>query len=90
MSITFYTGIKNRCEHLKQTLPKSLEAASGHSDVDFVILDYGSNDGLQEFMKEFVGHPKVTFYSLVNPPDFYYRCHAKNMAAKLSTAMIGL
>ena len=40
----------NRLEHLKVTLPKNIIDNIGYDNIEFVIVDYNSKDGLQSWI----------------------------------------
>lgn len=77
--IVFCTTCKNRTFHLEQTLPKNL-ADNPHSK--FVILDYGSQDNLLEFLRPYLADGRVVVYSYPRSGPFQM-AHAKNMAHRL-------
>src|SRR5450631_3142801 len=49
--IAFATTVKGRTPHLKLTLPKNLADNAAYANCVFVILDYGSDDDLLEYLK---------------------------------------
>lgn len=81
----------NRLFHLKQTILKNIEHAKTYSDVEFVLLDYNSQDGLEEWVKENLSdHIKsgiVKFYQ-TKEPKYWFAAHAKNIAHKMATGDI--
>lgn len=78
--ISFCTTCMGRLHHLKQTLEANIKATEGF-EREFIILDYNSQDGLQEWIAGF-GSP-VVYYKLVDPlPKYYVSTHAKNLAHK--------
>ena len=52
--ISFCTTCKERLRHLKQTLPKNIKDNSNYPFIEFVILDYNSQDGLGDWMIKFM------------------------------------
>jgi hypothetical protein len=50
MKISFCITCMNRLSHLSQTLPRNLEVTK-HFDVEFVLLNYNSKDGLDEWIR---------------------------------------
>jgi Sulfotransferase domain/N-terminal domain of galactosyltransferase len=78
LKIAFCTTCKGRAHHLKQTLSRNLMDNYDYPNAIFVILDYGSQDDLQEYMREWVGS-RVVLYSYAEQRSFHMS-HAKNMA----------
>ena len=50
--ISFATVCMNRLHHIRQTLPKNIADNSDYENVEFILLDYNSSDGLEEWVKE--------------------------------------
>ncbi|KKL80749.1 hypothetical protein LCGC14_2001600, partial [marine sediment metagenome] len=48
--ISFCTTCMGRLYNLKETLPKNIEANGEYPNVEFVILDYNSSDGLGDWV----------------------------------------
>jgi hypothetical protein len=80
--IAFVTTCKNRTYHLRQTLPRNLD---DNPDAIFVVLDYGSPDGLRDYVRSelagYVERGTLVVYSHRDAPIFHM-AHAKNMAAR--------
>lgn len=76
--ISFCTAIKNRLPHLSKTLPQNIVDAAGQ-DVEFVILDYQSDDGLSEWIRPYVANGLVNYFRTENQP-YWRNSHAKNLA----------
>lgn len=79
----------NRLYHLKETLPMNLTDNHDAENIEFVVLDYNSTDGLETWMHQhfntFGG--KVAYYKTIQP-NFYNRSHSRNMAFRLATGDI--
>ena len=62
--LAFCTVIMNRLPHLKQTLPQNIKDNS-QPGVVFLVFDYGSNDGLQQWietdMKQHIDSNKLIY-----------------------------
>lgn len=89
--VSFFTTCKNRLEHLKQTLPKNLAHHKDDPNVEFVILDYDSQDGLGEWIKEeMMEHIKSgkLVYCRANGYPKFQMSHSKNCAARLTRGAI--
>lgn len=81
----------NRLCHLKQTILKNIENSKSYSNVEFVLLDYNSNDGLEEWVKENLSEEissgVVNFFK-TSEPKYWIAAHAKNIAHKVASGDI--
>ena len=75
MLISFCIPIHNRLHDLKQTAPYLIVAAQASPPVEIVTLDYGSTDGLTDYVK---GLPDVTHHRFNS--DYFHKAHAFNLA----------
>ena len=86
-SISLITVCKNRLHHLQETLPKNICDNAAYPDVEFIVLDYNSSDGLATWMKEhmmgYIESGRVKFYQTFEP-DSYHPAHSRNMAFLLA------
>ena len=87
-SVSFCTGVKNRLEHLQQTVLKNLEDNQHYPLLEIVILNYNCPDpNTEKWVKselaEFIKSGRVSYYRL---PDIttYKFAHAKNLAFNLA------
>lgn len=83
MKVSYCTTCKGRLSFVAETLPRNLEAESGNPDVEFVILDYDSADGLREWLYGTYGDLIQTGrirYARFAPAPTFRMAHAKNMA----------
>lgn len=82
-SISFCTVCMNRLHHLKQTLPQNIVDNSDYPDVEFVVIDYNSQDGLEDWiheeMSEYMALGILT-YIKVEGPKYFHRSHSRNVA----------
>lgn len=89
--ISFCTVCMNRLSHLTDTLPRNLESNSKYENVEFILLDYNSNDGLEDYVKrhfgEYLASGKLIFYKTLTP-KYFHRSHSRNLAFKLATGNI--
>ena len=89
MKISFCTTVMNRLPHLKKTLEKNFRDNSDFNDLELVVLDYNSSDGLPQWMEnnldKFGG--KVQYFR-TEEPKFYSRSHSRNMAFRLATGEV--
>lgn len=88
--ISFNITCMNRRHHLEQTLVQNIEKNSIPGRVEFVLLDYNSTDGLEEWVKElqyYIDTGILVYYRTEEPLN-YHRTHSRNMAFRLSTGDI--
>lgn len=81
----------DRLHHLQQTLPKNIMDNHSYGDVEFVVLDYNSKDGLEEWVQRDMAYylkSGVLVYYKTKEPKYFLRSHSKNIAAKLATGAI--
>jgi hypothetical protein len=91
LKVSYCTTCKGRLHHLKETLPANLAAESNNPNVEFVVLDYDSNDGLGEWIRSnFTEEIKTgrLRYARYEPAPYFKMSHAKNMAHRLATGDI--
>ncbi len=91
LSVSYCITCKGRKHHLEQTLRANLQAEAGNPNVEFVLLDYDSPDGLGEWVHEHfhdeIEAGRLRYARLENAPHFKM-AHAKNMAHRLATGDI--
>jgi len=85
--ISFCTAIRNRLHHLRQTLKQNIEDNYNYLELQFVILDYNSDDGLFEWVRTemsfYLSSGKVVYYR-TEDAAFFDRSHSRNLAFKLA------
>lgn len=89
--VSFCTPCMGRLHHIRKTLVQNIMDNRDYPGVEFVLLDYNSGDGLEEWAKEnmmeFIGQGVLSYYK--NPaPQFFHHAHAKNMALRLGAGSI--
>jgi glycosyltransferase involved in cell wall biosynthesis len=89
--ISFGTVCMNRLHHIKLTLPQNIEDNLLYPEVEFILLDYNSTDGLEQWvqqeMQEHLQSGKLKFYR-TSEPQYFNRSHSRNMAFQLSSGDI--
>ena len=89
--ISFCTTCMGRLYNLKETLLKNIENNKDYSNLEFVILDYNSNDGLGEWVKqnimEYIESGRVVYYR-TDEPEYFSMSHSRNIAFKVATGDI--
>lgn len=90
MKISFCTACMGRLHHLKETLPKNIAYNKG-ADVEFVILDYNSADGVGAWLKENYRREiesGLVVYLAERTARFYNPSHAWNIVHGASSGDI--
>ena len=81
----------NRVEDLKITLPYNIAANADYPNLEFVLLDYNSSDGLVAWIKrrmmKHIESGKLIYYRL-DGPKYYDMSPARNIVLKLATGDI--
>lgn len=89
--ISFCTTCMNRLHHLRETLPKNLWDNKDYFNLEFILLDYNSTDGLEDYVKselaEFIESGRLVFYR-TEDPILYNMSHSRNLAFKLASGNI--
>lgn len=74
---------------MSQTLPINLLNTASYREKEFVILNYGSRDGLDEWVKSEMGQwLGIIQYFHTSEPEYFWATHAKNLAHKVATGDI--
>lgn len=89
--ISFCTTCMNRVEDLKITLPYNIAANADYPNLEFVLLDYSSSDGLDAWIKrrmmQHIESGKLVYYRLEGR-KYYDMCPSRNIVFKLATGDI--
>lgn len=90
-SISFCTTCMGRLYNLKETLPKNIESNSDYENLEFVVLDYNSNDGLGDWVKNnmmnHIESGRLSYYRTIEPINFSMS-HSRNIAFKVARGEI--
>jgi glycosyltransferase involved in cell wall biosynthesis len=85
--ISLCTTCMGRASNLKISLPKNIEDNSDYPNIEFVILDYNSADGLGEWiqseMQEYIKRGILNYYR-TEEPKYYSMTHSRNLAFKVA------
>lgn len=85
-TISYCTTCKGRLWQLKQTLPINIKQTN--KKCDLVLLDYHSEDGLQEYInsnyREYLDDGRLKYYKLLTPIDGFDMAFAKHIVHILS------
>ena len=81
--VAFCTTVRNRTQHLRETLPANL---AGNKSAQFIVLNYASRDELLGYLSREHGEDlesgRLACYSYFDSPRFRM-AHAKNLAHRL-------
>lgn len=81
----------NRLSHVKATLPKNIQDNENYPAIEFVLLDYNSSDGLEEWVKSdlqsYINKGVLTYFKSTEPTSFH-RSHSRNIMFRLATGDI--
>jgi glycosyltransferase involved in cell wall biosynthesis len=89
--ISLCTTCMGRLYDLKKTLPANIKHNRAYPNVEFVVLDYNSKDGLGEWMREnmmaHIESGRVAYYRTEEPTSFSM-AHSRNIAFKVASGDI--
>ena len=90
-TISLCTTCMDRMHDLTQTLPKNIADNADYPNVEFVLLDYNSSDGLGEWvaanMMEHIESGKLVF-ARTEEPKWFHMAHSRNVAFKVASGEI--
>lgn len=80
MLISYCIPCKNRTYDLKESLPTVFASAALSPPIEVVILNYGSTDDLDDYVKSLVPPEGVTLtYKVYDKNPFFHMAHARNL-----------
>ncbi len=89
--VSLCTTCMGRVHDLAQTLPKNIADHADDPNVEFVLLDYHSEDGLENWVKEHM-RPHIEsgrlIYARTTEPKWFHMAHSRNVAFKIATGDI--
>jgi len=90
-NISFCTTCMNRLNDIRETLPFNIFANEHYPNLEFVLLDYNSSDGLGEWirenMMEHIVSGRLKYYR-IEGPEYFDMSYSRNVAFKLATGEI--
>ena len=90
-TIAFCTTCMNRLYQLKETLKVNITDNQSYPKLVFVLIDYNSQDGLEEYVKKnlskYINKGTLVYYK-TNQPQKFHASKAKNLAHFLADADI--
>jgi hypothetical protein len=93
LKLSLFTTCKGRLHHLLETLPANLKTAEKHANVEFVVMDYNSLDGMRAWAeKELAPHIESGRLVYVHEKTVQYHSmsHSKNTVLQLVTGEIAV
>lgn len=86
--ISFCIVCMNRLHHLRQTLLTNMLDNEDYPELEFILVDYNSSDGLEDyvrnFLQEYIDKGTLVYYKTLTP-SYFNRSHSRNLAFKLAT-----
>lgn len=87
MIVSLCTVCKNRASHYRQTILKNIRDNEVNGNVEFLLLDYNSDDDLEEWVKanlgSYIESGLLSYYKTFDP-QYFHRSHSRNMAFRLA------
>lgn len=81
----------NRLFHIRETLLKNIDDSRHMTNIEFVLLDYNSSDGLENWVRQELSEyieKGVVKYVRTNEPLYFDRSHSRNLAINVSSGNI--
>lgn len=89
--ISFCVVCMNRLHHLITTLQQNIDDNKDYPNLEFIVLDYNSQDGMEKWMQvnmmHYIQSGLIKYYRTPDP-EFFMHSHSKNMAFRLATGDI--
>lgn len=89
-TISVCTTCMNRLADIRRTLPQNLEDNADYGPAEFVLLDYGSTDGLAEWVRRDMGRyvetGRLMYYRTEQP--LFRPCHSRNVSFRLAAGEV--
>ncbi|HEY3402113.1 MAG TPA: glycosyltransferase family A protein [Ohtaekwangia sp.] len=86
-SISFCTNCMNRLYHLRHTVEKNIKANQDYPNVEFVLMNYNSGDGMHEWVQKHLMNyieSGILNYYYTGDPQYFHMSKAKNLAHRLA------
>ena len=86
--ICICTNVKDRTRDISITLPKNIKALSKYPNVEFNLLNYDDNSGLDDWIKknmmEHIESGLLKYYKVLDKIPFYSMSHSRNVCIRLA------
>lgn len=90
--ISICTNSMDRAYQLKETYVKNIEDNIDYKNIEWVLLNYGSKDNIDDWVKKtlmhYIGKGTVSYYQ--TSAKYYSMSHSRNIVFKLATGDIVL
>ena len=86
--VSICVTVMNRLADFRQTIIKNIEDNLDYPNLEYVILDYNSSDGLEDWAKRhLIGFIKkgIVIYFRTEEPKYYSMAHSRNVAFKAAS-----
>jgi len=91
LRISFCIVCRNRLDQLKETLLKNIEDNEDYSNLEFLILNYNSQDEMHSWVKrnlqKYIKAGRINYYRTTDPVEFSHS-HSKNIAFNLANGAL--
>ena len=91
LKISYCTTCMGRLNHLQKTYLKNIQNNIDYGNIEFVLINYNSNDGLDEWaqknLSKLIENGTVKYF-LTKDPAHFHMAKAKNLAHRLATGQI--
>jgi hypothetical protein len=85
--ISITTVSMNRLNHVKKTLIANIEDNKDYKNLEFLLLDYNSTDGTEEWVKnemmDYLLNGRLKYFR-TEEPEYFDRTHSRNLISKLA------
>ncbi len=89
--ISYCTSIYNRVKDIALTLPINLKVSTSYPNLEFVVVDFNSTDGLEDWVKEnmmeYIESGRLVYYK-TEPIKFWDMSYCKNVCHLLADGEI--
>ena len=89
--ISYCQTCMNRLHDLKETLFLNIKSNESYPNLEFIILDYNSTDGLGKWIKKnmmgYIKSGRLNYYR-TEEPEYFSMSHSRNIAFKVATGEI--
>jgi glycosyltransferase involved in cell wall biosynthesis len=91
LRVSLCTAVRDRLHHLRRTLPRNLADNADYPELELVLLDYDSSDGLGDWVRRELGAEiasgRLVYYHIAGREAFD-RGHARNLLFRLASGEI--
>jgi hypothetical protein len=91
LKISYCTTCMGRLKHLKETYLQNIHNNSEYGNVEFVLVNFNSQDGLHEWAMDNLSSyitEGIVNYFYTKDPEYFHMSKAKNLAHRLATGDI--